>query len=113
MANSLDLRAANLSLQTTVYGNNIFENVRAFLRILKQQSTNIKHNDSFKNIYKWSSKGCPWPTAAASPGNLIGMLILRPHCKPTESETAGSQEVGVKHGERGEGGKYGRNPGAL
>lgn len=44
---------------------------------------------------------------------LTGMHISRPRCKPTASETAGSQEEGVKQGEGSRGGKYGRNPDAL
>lgn len=44
---------------------------------------------------------------------LTGMHISRPHCKSTASETAGSQEEGVKQGESRGGGKCGRNPDAL
>lgn len=31
----------------------------------------------------------PRPDASVSPGNMLEMQVLRPHLKPTESETVG------------------------
>lgn len=99
--------------QTFLYGNKYFLKWKGLFKDIKNNQCQSQHNDSFKNIYKWFSKWCPWPAASASPGNLIGMHIFKPHCNPTESETDGSQEEGVKQGEGREGGKYGRNPDVL
>lgn len=38
-------------------------------------------------LYPGSQSVIPWPAALAASGNLLGKPVLRPHPRPTESET--------------------------